>query len=249
MSSHIESGVQLFSRLNSRPILEGINKFLFPDGGPYPNQVIEITGHPRIDKNDLLMDFLVKCILPSKYSDEFKGSGAIFINTEFQISLFKIIKVIETHLTARNIKDSKKEILENALKNLTIFNCFSLEELEVTFMSLERFIYANENVSLVLIDNIAAHYWIAKASSNMLSYFQHSLKMFDKVYSVLKSLNILLVFVRSDKDCDKKRSSTNVDYRIEIQENTKAGFCAVMHNFEKQTTSSVLFKVDIILKF
>ncbi|KAG5893173.1 hypothetical protein JTB14_000433 [Gonioctena quinquepunctata] len=249
MNLNIESGVQLFSRLNSRTTLEGINPIFFPCGGPHPNQVVEITGHPKIDKNDLLMDFLVKCILPSKYCNEWKGSGAVFINTDFQINLFKIIKVIETYLNQQKIKDSRKEIIENALKNLTIYECFSPEELEITFMSLEKFIFANENVSLVVIDNIAAHYWIAKLNSNMLSYFQHSLRTFDKVYNALKSLNILFIFVRNDKQCIKKRSSANIDYRIEIQEGVSEGYQAVITNFEKETTVTVSIKIDIILKY
>ncbi|CAH1180424.1 unnamed protein product [Phaedon cochleariae] len=243
----IESGVQLFSRLNQKTFLEGINPHIFPEG-PYPNQIVEITGHPNVCKDDLLIDLLVKCILPTEYCSEWKGSGAVFINTEFQINLFKIIKVIETHLNYKNVKEGRKGIIEDSLKNLTIYNCYGPEELEITILSLQKFIYSNENVNLVLIDNITAHYWIARQSSKMLSYYQHSMKMLEKLYNVIKDLNTLLVYVRNDKESSRKNASMKIDYRIEVIE-YEDKFKAVVTNFGNESTGTIEFKVDIIVLF
>ncbi|KAJ8952683.1 hypothetical protein NQ318_020998 [Aromia moschata] len=62
--SNIESGVQFFSRVGRKTSLQGINPRLFPEGGPYPNQIIEITSDATIDKTNLLIDFIVRTILP-----------------------------------------------------------------------------------------------------------------------------------------------------------------------------------------
>lgn len=246
--SKIESGVQLFSRVSRKSFLENINPVLFPEGGPYPNQVIEVTGDPNIDKNDLLIDFIVKCILPNKYNKEWKGSSAVLINTEFQISILKIIKVIETLIMKYNVTDSKKVVIQNALKNLIIFNCYNLNELQVTFYYVEKIIQCNENINLVVIDNIAAHYWISSYNlCNTPSYYQHSLKMFEILYNVIKSLQVLLIFVRHERT-NKKKFNQKVDFRIEVQR-VDHSYKAVVTNYDKQTVLEVAFQIKTILEF
>lgn len=248
-TSKIESGVQLFSRVNRKTFLEDINPALFPDGGPHPNQVIEITGNPQIDKNDLLIDFIVKSILPSKYNKEWKGSAAILINTEFQINLLKIIKVIETLIIKCNVTDSKKVIIENALKNLIIFNCYTLEELQVTFYYLEKIIQCNEHVNLVVIDNIAAHFWISTMNSpDTKSYYHHSSKMFEILHNVIKSLQVLLIFVRHERTAKRKKFNNKIDFRIDV-EKVDHSYRAVVTNYEKQTTVNAPFQIKTILEF
>lgn len=248
-TTKIESGVQLFSRVNRKTFLEDINPALFPQGSPYPNQVIEITGKPQIDKNDLLIDFIVKCILPSKYNKEWKGSAAILINTEFQINLLKIIKIIETFITRNNVTDSKKVIIENALKNLIIFNCYTLEELEMTFYYLEKIIQCNENINLVAIDNIAAHFWISASNSpDVPSYYHHSTKMFEILYNVLKNLQVLLLFVRHERTGNRKKFNNKIDFRIEV-EKVDVSYRAIVTNYEKQTTLHVPFQIKTVLEF
>ncbi|XP_018571440.1 DNA repair protein XRCC2 homolog [Anoplophora glabripennis] len=247
--SKIESGVQLFSRVNRKSFLEDINSDLFPEGGPCPNQVIEITGDPKIDKNDLLIDFIVKCILPKKYNKEWKDSAAVLIITEFQISILKIIKVIETLLNKYNVTDSKKVVIQNALKNLIIFNCYSLEELEVTFYYVEKIIQCNENVNLVVIDNIAAHFWISSYNlSDTPTYYHHSLKMFEILYNVIKSLQVLLIFVRHERTTNRKKFNHRVDFRIEIERENQS-YKAVVTNYDKHTVIQVPFHLKTILEF
>ncbi|KAJ8934375.1 hypothetical protein NQ314_013416 [Rhamnusium bicolor] len=246
-SSKIESGVQLFSRVTHKTFLAGINPNFFPEGGPLPNQVVEITGNPQTDKNDLLIDFIVKCILPNKYNNEWKGSAAILINTEFQINLFKIIKVIETLIRNNGITDSRKDIIENSLKHLTIFNCYSSEELEMTFYNLDKLIHGNENINLVVLDNIAAQFWITKFDNNMLSYYHHSIKNFEILYNAIKNLQVLLIFVRHKKISDNKKFSQKIDFRIEIEKDDD--FKAFVTNYENQATTCVSFKLNTVLEF
>ncbi|XP_072384474.1 DNA repair protein XRCC2 [Diabrotica undecimpunctata] len=248
-NSHIESGIQLFKRLNRKTFLEGINPHFFPDGGPFPNQVIEITGEQG-DKNDLLIDFIVKCILPNKYNPEWKSSGAVLVLTEHQINILKIIKVIEAHLKTNNILDSSKGILEMSLKNLTIFNCYSAEDLDITIINLERLILAKDNINLVVFDNIASYYWIAKQDNNTLSYYQHSSNIFPKIFNVIKTLNVLLIFTRSKKmSFVSKKSFQNVDYQIYIEDREDDCKHAEVTDFAGQRSVSVKYKANIIVEF
>ncbi|KAJ8965803.1 hypothetical protein NQ317_019951 [Molorchus minor] len=248
MENKIESGVQLFSRVTRKTCLEGINPHLLPEGKPCPNQIIEIIGDDsQVDKTNLLIDFIVRCILPVDCNREWKGSTAILVNTEFQINLFKIIKVIENLLQKNQISKPKKHIIKSALKNLIIFNCFNLEELEVTFHKIEKTIHHNENVSLVLIDNIATQFWISKFTDNRLSYYQHSLRIFGLIHDIIKSLQVVLIFARNE-NANNKRFSKEVDFRIEIV-NGRNDFNAVVTNYENQSKICVPIKLEPFLEF
>ncbi|KAJ8921649.1 hypothetical protein NQ315_010558 [Exocentrus adspersus] len=244
--NRIESGVQLFSRVNRKTYLEGINSALFPNGGPHHNQVIEITGAPEIDKYDLIIDFIVRCILPNKYNNEWKGSAAILINTDFQISLLKIIKVIETKIAKHDIKESKRLIIENALKNLIIFNCYTLEQLEMTFYYLENVIQSNANICLVAIDNISTGFWISSMNSGTSNY-SHSLRNFEILYNVIKSLEVLTIFLKHDKTT-KKRFSSKVDFRIEI-EKIEDNYKAIVTSYENQSVVHIPFHLKADIEF
>ncbi|CAG9860615.1 unnamed protein product [Phyllotreta striolata] len=188
-TTQVESGIQLFTRVNRKNDLNGINSHYFPNGGPLPNESIEVMGDLKLDKTDLLLDFIVKCILPSDLNSQWKSSGAVLVICEHQLNIFKIIKVIEAHLKRNDVLDPKKEILESALKNLTIFNCYSPEDLDLAIMNLQRLILVKDNINLVVIDNISAYYWIAKQKSNI-SYYHHAQQIFQKIISALASLNV-----------------------------------------------------------
>nr|CAI5853911.1 unnamed protein product [Callosobruchus analis] len=247
--SRIESGPQLFRRLNSSSYtIDGINPALFPNGGPYPNKVIEITGESNIDKTDLLVDFIVKSILPSKFKKEWKSSGVILVNTEFQINIFKIIKAMEVHLLENNVKESKRLLIEEALKLLIIINCYSLEDTELAFYSLERLLFNNGNISLIVVDNIAANYWVAKLNKNTLSYFQHTLKMFDLIFNIIKNLNATLVFVRHEnKD---KKLLRNIDHQIKVECISEDKFNFQVTNCDDNSSFNIVVrKENNILKF
>ncbi|VEN55304.1 unnamed protein product [Callosobruchus maculatus] len=248
--SRIESGPQLFRRLNSSShSIDGINPALFPNGGPYPNKVIEITGELNVEKTDLLVDFIVKSILPTKFSKEWKSSGVILVNTEFQINIFRIIKVIEAHLLENNVKESKRHLIEEALKSLIIINCYSLEDTELAFYSLEKLLFNNGNINLIIVDNIAANYWIAKLNKNTLSYFQHALKMFDLIFNIIKHLNATLVFVRHENK-DSKKLLRNIDHQIKVECISEDKFNFQMTNFDDNSSFNVLARMENnILKF
>ncbi|CAH0553532.1 unnamed protein product [Brassicogethes aeneus] len=247
MNSKIESGVHLFSRIKQKMYLEGINPLLFPEDSLQQNSVIEITGSDANEKYKLLMDFMIRCILPPSYNKEFRDCGVIFINVDHQIQLMDLIKIMNMHLKKLNIK-SKSQIIENALKNLTIVNCFNLEEFQLAIQNIERIVNSNENQSLVLIDNISPYYWSQRFFVNNLSLYSWSLKNFEMLYDVVKSLNIAVIFIRNETTENKKQLCKFVDLRIIVQR--EGEYCkALVLNYVKQSEICVSYKSENILIF
>ncbi|KAF7270442.1 hypothetical protein GWI33_016592 [Rhynchophorus ferrugineus] len=120
LSRTVESGIQLFSRTKQKiGNISGINPSFFPNGGPLGGQIIEINVTPEVNYTDIVIDFIVKAILPTKYCDEFRQVDVILFNTDFQISLLKITKIIEKKLESLNLGNETKVIIEEALKRLT----------------------------------------------------------------------------------------------------------------------------------
>lgn len=198
---NIESGVQLFSRINYRNALDGINPKYFPNGGPYQNEIIEISGESR---HNLLLDFIVRSILPTTLNREWKQCGTVFVNTDHQISLLKIVKTVDQKLKELNVVGGdRKALTEEALKNLTIVNCYDNEDFELTLHNLERIIQNQRNAtSLLVIDNIAAHYWLTAKQTNdkMLSQSSYMTEVLRRIKTTIKDLNLVLIY---SKDNDK----------------------------------------------
>ncbi|XP_067011496.2 DNA repair protein XRCC2 [Anabrus simplex] len=171
ISCKAESGLQLLARLHLRPDLKGLDAVLF-ENGPNPNDIIEISGDPSSGKTLMIMQFLVKCLLPSQWLDYSIGglnAGAVMINTDHHFNLLKLVNLMEAWLVKSAVvpvtSASKltnlviEEIIKDSLKRLTILSCHDSTQLFVTFYSLESILSTNTNISLILLDSISAYYW------------------------------------------------------------------------------------------
>lgn len=74
-NQRIESGVHLFARIAQRPNLGRLNQAIFWNGGPFPGQLVEITGETATGKTMLATDLLARCVLPVSFSG--KNSGLL----------------------------------------------------------------------------------------------------------------------------------------------------------------------------
>lgn len=247
MNCKIESGVQLFSRVTSKSSLETINRKLFPEGLP-TNSYIEITGPDINQKYQLLLDFLVRCILPSAYCEEWMDCAVIFVNTDQQIGMFDILNSIDGHLKKKNVKTSS-QIVAKALKNITLVNCFNCDEFELSLCNLERIVNSYDNHDLVLIDNIAPFYWNKRFSSDKLSLYSVALDNFEILYNVTKSLNLVLIFIRNETVESKKKFSSKIDYKIYVDIESGNNFKAIVTNYVKGNEQDVTYKYENILIF
>lgn len=243
----IESGVQLFSRMNREhlQILNGIHPKLFPDGGPFGNQVIEVLFNEDVDYTDFFIEFIVRAVLPGRLSEEFKECQVILLHTDFQINLIKMIKVLEKKLVECKVRKSEKQsLVQEALKKLVILNCYTSEQLEITFHNLERIINNCENPGLVILDNCLSQYWTNKFNNFMLSFDEHCIKIVDQLYEKIKDLNVVLMYGRACTSDNLKRA-TQVGYSIHIVKNAQKNIVANVTNFEKNCSFTVPFDGNI----
>ncbi|XP_044259396.1 uncharacterized protein LOC123007936 [Tribolium madens] len=241
----VESGVQLFSRLNkSQFCLEDVNPKLFQGGSPRPNDIVEVTGD---FSTDLLVDFLVRCILPKELNQYWKESGVVFVNTTFHISVLKITNTIDAHLKNLKIKN-RKSLIEKALTFVTFLNCYDEEQFETTLRNLEKMIQDKDNCSLLIIDDITSQFWVAKQKNSILSYDQFSRNIFSLLQSVVKNLNLVSIFCRHQVGSLKKPVDLQVDYKIIGEElDSKKQFVVI--DYGRKITTRVTFNLDSFITF
>lgn len=240
--NNIESGVQLITRLNSKnEKLTNLNEKLFGDDD-LTNTNVEIVSDYSIDKSKLLIDFIVRSILPTHLNKNWKNCGLMLINTNFQIGVFQIVKTIDQHLKDLNVQN-RKAVIEESLKNLTILNCFNWTEFEITIYSLEEKINKRPNICMLVLDDITAFYWIKKQEQDMLSTFMHSQKVFSLILSIIQSLNIFFVFGRTENNQlnQDKRLSQNIDFQINVSKKDETSFEAKVRSYKSDQINIVSF--------
>lgn len=211
---NIESGVQLFSRIQTENAhaLDGIYPKLFPDGGPFGNQVVEMVFGKDMDPTNWFADVIAKAVLPSSLHPEFKESQVIFFNTEAQLNIFKLIKFIEKKLGQCS---QKNLIVEQALSRLVLLNCYTADQLETTFHNLENIIRKLDSPSLVILDNSLSQYWIRRfeGMEPKMSFKRYSIQIVDDLLEKVKGLNVVLMFGGY-----WHQKSAHIDYTIQINQ-------------------------------
>jgi hypothetical protein len=242
----VESGVQLFLRLNnSSQTLKDINPRLLGPGTPVSNQIIEVTGD---FSNELLLDFIIRCTLPQELNAQWKGSGVVFVNTNHHLNILKITNVLDAHLKNLNVK-CRKPVIESALSHITILNCYNDEQLEMTFRNLEKIIQDRDDVSLLVVDDITSQFWLAKQKNVMLSLEQYSKLKFQLLQNIVKDLNVVLIFSRYQLRDLKKTVDLHVDYKI-IGETLDADtnqFTVI--DYVRKSSNIVPFKLEMFITF
>lgn len=214
----IESGVELLSRITQRPKLDQLNTTLFPDGGPLPSQLVEITGEPNVGKTIMIMDLIAKCLLPTIYGG--KGSGAIIVNTDHHFHLFRLISIMEYYIKAFEKSHSCKShenVIDNSLSNLLILNCYNSDQLMVTFMNVENIILRNANISLVALDSISAYYWMDRLSSDI-SFNAYFSQIIATLHAIAKRFNVTVFYTKGQ--VIKQSFNTQEDYKIILKKAT-----------------------------
>lgn len=246
MAKKIESGLQLFSRIAQRPPLEGINTFIFPHG-PYPSQVIEITGEEGTGKTLLITDLLARCILPASHQGiqlPGKQCGALIINTNHHFHPFKLAELLQ-HYVRINCKTLTlsciEGIVQESLKNLTVINCHTNTQLQATLLNLESVLLRETNISLLIVDTIAAFYWTERIHHN-LSYSAY----YTSVVSLLKKLTsefgITVLYTKpvAAKDSGKKCT----DIKILLKRRGADTFEMEITDYSDQHCSSLLYNIE-----
>lgn len=207
MQSQIESGVELFARLNEKPSLRQLEDILFLEG-PKSTDVIEINGVHSSGKTLLLSQLLAKCILPDYHGTvQIKGCNApaILINTDhhFQVSrLIEIMTGVVNIAYAESFKfnsiDTELEkinIIQNSLSNLKIINCYHSEQFLLMLHTLDDMFLNNAKIALLTIDSMTAYYWQERENSVVTvdTYIKRLLKVIKKQTNLF---NVVTVYTK-----------------------------------------------------
>lgn len=167
-----ESGLQLLSRLDDRPLLTDFDKILFPSGGPFPKEVVEITGNTNTGKTILLTELIAKAILPLENGGH--NAGVILLNTDHHFQIMKLVTALEK--LAKDVNNIS-DVIQQSLKNLYILQCFDDVQFSVTIKRLDSILAENSNISMLALDSISAYYWSKQNLIKIDTYYRNILKV------------------------------------------------------------------------
>ncbi|XP_030746069.1 uncharacterized protein LOC115874911 [Sitophilus oryzae] len=261
-SRTVESGVQVFSRTKSRgTTISGINPHFFEDGEPLPGQLIELLARDHVNYVCIMVDLIVRAILPPKYYNEFKGVKVILFDTNSMICVFMVRQILEKKLEPFNLQsDEKKTVVEEALKNLSVIKCYTLEEFEITIRNFEDTLDKDDQIGLVILDDVFTQYWCAQFCGDDLSYEEYCLKYLRLLHNAIKDSNVTMIYHRSVNMEFKKSGFNILAYSIDVSLEDVPDFydgityngiySAVIKNLEKNTTKKAQFRIkDCLLLF
>lgn len=230
-----ETGVQLMSRINSsfRPPLCKLAPDIILHCGPYPTEIIEISGESNVGKSILLLEFIAKAIIPVEHGG--KGAAIFFIDLSANFHVFSFLPILEKHIlhhkmtvsTSMDTEDlhavteNVQEIIHASMKNLLIFKCFSSGEWDRIMLEIELTLTDSLKVSLVAIDSLGAFYWNDKSDANpirMETYLRNLLKDLQKM---LKTHGLVLAYTRPSyfPAASSQEVVSMVNYYIGLMEN------------------------------
>ncbi|XP_026481665.1 DNA repair protein XRCC2-like [Ctenocephalides felis] len=167
-----ESGLQLLSRLDDRPLLNDFDTVLFPNGGPFPKEIIEITGDSNTGKTLLLTEIIAKAILPVRHGG--RNVGVILIDTDCHFQIIKLVTALEKFATTQD--EDINDIIKESLVNFNILQCHDSMQLNVTIKRLDDILIQNTDVCILAMDNISSFYWSEQNQIKMDTYYRTILR-------------------------------------------------------------------------
>jgi DNA-repair protein XRCC2 len=149
-------------------------------GGLWGGDVVELYGKSNSGKTSALLSAALHCILPRSVGG--MESRAILFDNDYKFDVRKLEQMSCTRLTSSQgaslrVHDALNVFKESA-KRLYVFRCFDSREMVETLgrglpdllASLE---FDSAPVRLVLIDTIAAHFWLDRYEETLLQ--KHSI--------------------------------------------------------------------------
>ncbi|XP_076654310.1 X-ray repair cross complementing 2 [Halictus rubicundus] len=235
MRSQVESGAELFARLNSKPSLRSLEDTLFSEG-LQSTDVIEINGEHTTGKTLLLSQLLAQCILPEYYgSVRINGCNAsvVLINTDhhFQISdlvniMTDIVNVAYAKQITLNSIDTDSErinVVRNSLPNLHVIDCYHSEQFQLTLRTLDDLFLSNAETAILAIDSITAYYW-QDCENNVTTIDSYIKKMLKLVRVHTNRFNVATIYTKPHESiikCKENKSTINstnaINYRIHLR--------------------------------
>lgn len=263
----IESLDQLFTRVASRnrPSLNNLEPNIFTLSElPSPRQVIEITGDSNTGKTHLLMEFIVRCVLPARFGG--CEADVFFIDTEHHFQIFKLAAMLEKHLRNTSLhsispkdlnSDETRTIINTSLKRCHILKCHSPEQLQLAIFGLDRMFRENSSAALLALDSVSTFYWLE--SSTPIRMDTYAKTLIGKLANVTRHHGAALVYVKPESFKTRTEHGASsisavrphpIDYCIRLEADTKKNESTVEDKCESATFRCVLMtgKIEHIIR-
>lgn len=240
-----ESGIDLLQRLAVRPKLLGLQVEIFGLDGPRPGDVIELNERGFSGKTLMLTQWVIKCILPSKWKNvtlDGLGVGVVLLSTDHHFSLLHLVSLLERRVK-RILREfgglehgtgslTIEEIRQDSLKRLCIFECFSENQLMFNFCSIKTYILSHPQFSVIAIDSLTAYYWehrIVSTTMQSLESYCHSL--LNNLIDKLRQTNMTIIY------CVQQFTRETVEKEACEGTTTPFIYSVTMENCDKLTVS------------
>ena len=257
-----ESGIDLLQRLALRPKLLGLQVELFGRSGPQPGDIIEINERGSCGKTLLLTQWIVKCILPSKWKGlmiDGLDVGVVLISADHHFTILHLVTLMERRLK-RTLRSQAgagtavmQEIIQDSLKRLSIFKSYSKSQLLFNFCAVKTYILSHPYSSVVAIDSLTAYYWEDRLTANLQSLEKYCSGLLKNLTEKLKQTNITIIyttqlFLRENQEKDPELVNPYV-YSLLLEKNPDL---VVTFEDRRNTTKAVkkveMFKGELIFK-
>lgn len=143
--------------------------------------IVEITGDVNAGKTHMLMEMIVRAVLPARgkgddYCSNILGGNnltrVLLIDTEHQMQISKLSAMLEKHIALEYGEDllaaDKPQWLEHwadrCLERVHLLKCHTAEQLELAIVELDDYMRAeackDTPVVLLALDSVATFYWL-----------------------------------------------------------------------------------------
>ncbi|XP_055623183.1 uncharacterized protein LOC129769417 [Toxorhynchites rutilus septentrionalis] len=199
----IETGVQVLQRISSglSPFVGCLEPVLFPDGGPSKGELVEITGETNSGKSCLILELIAKIILPKNCGGQ--AVGAVFINCDNNINMARLLNIMEKHIvncsTPANQNTDRREIQrirEESFSRLTIITCYTLDEFELSMLTLSDLFVKNPHNVFLLIDSIVAFYWSRCTEKNLIRMDTYLKLLHNKLKKMCRENKVVIIYTK-----------------------------------------------------
>lgn len=238
-----ESGAQLLARLVSvcRPQINYLDTRIFPNKGPFPKEIVEISGDVglgvdfflflssmrrndflfvfKIGKTTLLMHVMAKVVLPLAYGG--KDGMVLLLLTESCFDLEKFIGILQNHIdecktTHATETDATTDIMTTAMQNLTIQRCFDEMHFELAIYKLDNILAESNRYCLLALDSIGAFYNTSAAQRN--GHMIYMKDILTRLQRVIKDYHLALVYTKPAYFLQKStvNRTERVNYFLEL---------------------------------
>lgn len=220
-----ESAAQLVARVVSacRPQINILDSKIFPNHGPFPKEIVEISGDVGAGKTTLLMHIMAKTILPIECGG--KDGRVVFILTEHNsFDSNKFDCVLEKCIGDGTTSNAQSEMIsalneQTLLQNFTIIRCFDEIQLELAIYNLDQLLSESNRYCLLALDNIGAFYYTSSKAEKKGGYSAYMKDVLNRLRRVINDYHLVLVYTKPAYFVQKSSSSNrmdNVNYFMEL---------------------------------